>query len=193
MKIVKPELRILPFKSSKDWSKWLVKNHSSSNGIWLKFFKKNSCIRSIVYSEAVDEALCYGWIDGQAKSFDDQAYLQRFTPRRTKSIWSKRNIENIKRLSDEDRMKPSGLKEVESAKTDGRWDQAYDSPSNAKVPDDFLKQLSKNKKSKAFFATLNKTNLYAITWRLQTAKKPKTRLKRMKIILEMLAEEKKFH
>jgi uncharacterized protein YdeI (YjbR/CyaY-like superfamily) len=191
--VKKNDLEIIPFKTSKEWERWLSKNHISSNGIWLHLFKKDSRIKSITHKQALDEALCYGWIDGQAKSFDEKSWIQKFTPRRKKSVWSKRNTENIERLMKLGKMKPAGINEVESAKADGRWQKAYDSPGNMTIPDDFLKELSKNKKAKAFFETLNKANHYAITWRLQTAKKPETREKRMKTILAMLAKGEKFH
>ncbi len=184
---------ILSFEAPEDWEHWLEQNHLISKGIWLRFYKKESQVKSVNYQEALDVALCYGWIDGQVKTYDAQSYLQKFTPRRPKSIWSKRNIEHVARLGKDEKMKPAGLKEVESAKTDGRWDVAYDSPSNMTVPDDFLRELSKNKTSLAFFERLNKSNKYAVTWRLQTAKKPETREKRMKAILEMLARGEKFH
>lgn len=189
----KPELPILAFKTPKAWNNWLAKNHAEPNGIWLQFFKKASGEKSITYLEALHEALCYGWIDGQAKPLDDKSWIQRFTPRRKRSIWSKRNIGFVEQLQKEGRMKPSGLKEFETAKADGRHQNAYDSPSKMEVPDDFLKALGKNKKAKAFFDSLNKSNTYAIAWRLQTAKKPKTREKRLKLILEMMKTRKKFH
>ncbi len=193
--LVKPktELPIIAFKSQSDFRKWLTANHSKSNGIWLQFFKKDSGHVSITYAQAVDEALCHGWIDGQAKKNDEKSWIQRFTPRRAKSIWSKRNIEHIERLTKEGKMTVTGHKAVEDAKQDGRWHRAYDSPAKMQVPEDFLKLLSKNKKAKAFFETLNKTNTYAIAWRLQTAVKPETKLKRMKAILEMLEKGEKFH
>jgi uncharacterized protein YdeI (YjbR/CyaY-like superfamily) len=184
---------IQAFESQKDWQRWLAKNYSKSNGIWLRFFKKDSGVKSIRYDEALDEALCYGWIDGQLKKYDEKSYIQKFTPRRPKSIWSKRNREHVARLISLGKMREAGLKEIEAAKADGRWEQAYDSPSAMKVPEDFMKELSKNKKAKMFFESLNKANTYAILWRLQTAKKPETREKRMKAILEMLKEGKKFH
>jgi uncharacterized protein YdeI (YjbR/CyaY-like superfamily) len=181
------------FETSAKWRDWLEQNHTAAKGVWLKFYKKGSGVVSLNYSGALDEALCFGWIDGQSKSIDESSYLQKFTPRRARSIWSKRNIEHIARLIAEGKMKPSGLKEAEAAKTDGRWQKAYDSPANMTLPEDFLSELSKDKIAFAFFKTLNKTNTYAITWRLQTAKKPETREKRMKIILEMLSRGEKFH
>ena len=189
----KTELPIIAFVSEKDWETWLAKNHDKSEGIWVKFFKKNSGEQTITYAQALDGALCYGWIDSQLKSLDEKAYLQKFTPRRSKSIWSKRNIEHISRLTKEGRMQPAGIKQVEEAKKNGQWEMAYDSPSNMTVPDDFLKELEKDKKAKEFFEGLNKANKYAIAWRLQTAKTPETRAKRMKTLLEMLSKEQKLH
>lgn len=189
----KEELPILIFKTAKELEQWLRKNYASSNGIWLRIYKKASGIPTITYPEAVNAALCYGWIDGVANKYDDTSYLQRFTPRRSKSIWSKLNVERANQLIDSGKMKPGGLKEIETAKADGRWASAYDSPSNIEIPKDFLQALSKNPKAKKFFETLNKTNTYSIAWRLQTAKKPETREKRMKLILEMLSKGQKFH
>ena len=192
-KPVKTDLPVVHFEKAEILNDWLEKNHMNSSGIWLRIFKKNSGILSINYDQALDEALCFGWIDGQVKSYDDKSYIQKFTPRRARSMWSKRNIEHVKRLENEGRMKPSGIKEAEAAKSDGRWDRSYDSPSNMTIPEDFLNELSKDPLSEGFFNNLNKTNKYAIAWRLQTAKKTETRTKRMKAILEMLAKGKKFH
>jgi uncharacterized protein YdeI (YjbR/CyaY-like superfamily) len=189
----KPDLKIIHFKTIKELEKWLEKNHTKSEGIWLHFFKKDSGIKSINWSDAVEAGLCYGWIDGQANPYDSKSYIQKFTPRRAKSIWSKRNTEKAEALMKEGRMKKAGLQQIELAKANGRWTKAYDSPKNMKVPDDFLQQLSKNKKAKIFFDGLNKANQYAIAWRLQTAKKPETRERRLKMILEMMREGKKFH
>ena len=190
---IKKELQIISFSSYKDWENWLELNHHISNGIWLKFYKKNSGVTTIVYKEALDIALCFGWIDGQLKPCDENSYLQKFTPRRPQSIWSKRNIEHITRLEKAGKMKPSGLKAVEAAKADGRWDKAYDSPSNMEIPEDLLNELKKDEKALAFFESLNKANKYAITWRLQTAKRLETRKKRLMLILEMLVKGEKFH
>lgn len=181
------------FNSSEEFRKWLDKNHSVSSGIWLRFFKKNSGVESVTHNEALDAALCYGWIDGQLKKFDDESWLQKFTPRSSKSIWSKKNAERAEQLIKLNLMKPSGLKEVNSAKEDGRWDKAYDSQANMTIPDDFLQRLSKDKKAFNFFKTLNKTNLYSIAWRLQTAKKSETRERRIIKILDMLSRGEKFH
>jgi uncharacterized protein YdeI (YjbR/CyaY-like superfamily) len=192
-KTEKTDYPLLFFESQEEWRTWLEQNHNVANGVWLRFYKKGTGIVSLNYPGALDEALCYGWIDGQSKTFDEKSYLQKFTPRRVKSIWSKRNIEHIGRLIKEGKMKASGLKEAETAKADGRWERAYDSPGNLSIPEDFLLELSKDKNALAYFESLNKANTYAITWRLQTAKKPETREKRMKIILDMLSRGEKFH
>jgi uncharacterized protein YdeI (YjbR/CyaY-like superfamily) len=184
---------ILSCASAQKWERWLAKNHTKLNGIWLRIFKKGSGKVSVTYAEALDSALCYGWIDGQKKSHDDLSWLQKFTPRRPKGPWSKINTQHVGRLTNACRMKPAGLAAVEAAKRDGRWKRAYDSPSAATVPKDFQLELGKNKVAKAFFATLNKTNTYAITYRLQNAKKPETREKRMKAILAMLEKGERFH
>jgi len=186
-------LKILTFKSVAAFRNWLGKNHASSNGIWLRILKKASGEESITYAEALDQALCYGWIDGQKKAHDDRSWLQKFTPRRPKSGWSKNNFLHAERLTKSGEMTLAGLKEVEAAKADGRWATAYESFGNAAVPNDFLKEVAKDRKAKAFFETLNKTNLYSIAYRLQTAKKPGTREKRMRAIIERLARGEKFH
>jgi uncharacterized protein YdeI (YjbR/CyaY-like superfamily) len=189
---MKPDYPIVFLKSPIDWEEYLVKKHTT-DGVWLKFAKKNSGVSSVTYDEVLEVALMFGWIDGQSKSFDDTFWLQKFTPRRKNSMWSKRNCEIAERLISSGRMQPSGLKQVEEAKKDRRWDRAYDSPENMVVPEDFLDQLSRNKKALAFFKTLNKTNTYTIAWRLQTAKKPETRAKRMKELLSLMANEQKLH
>jgi uncharacterized protein YdeI (YjbR/CyaY-like superfamily) len=189
----KNELKILSFKNPGEFEKWLAKNHNLPNAIWLRFFKKNSGEKTITYDQALDEALCYGWIDGQLKKYDDHSWIRKFTPRSSKSIWSKRNTDRIERLAAIGKMKPAGLAEVEKAKADGRWTRAYDSPGKMNIPADFMKELSKNKNAKTFFESLNRANKYSITWRLQTAKKPETREKRKKLILEMLSKGQKFH
>ncbi len=188
----KDDLPIKSFKNAKAWEAWLKKNQQSG-GLWLMFYKKDAGVATVTYPEAVETALCYGWIDGQANKLDERAYLQRFTPRRPKGLWSKKNVERAEKLIAAGRMKPGGLKEVEAAKADGRWDAAYDAPANSEIPKDFLKLLSKNAKAKKFFAGLNKTNRFAITWRLQTAMKPATREKRMQVIMGMLERGETYH
>jgi uncharacterized protein YdeI (YjbR/CyaY-like superfamily) len=184
---------ILAFASLREWERWLSKNRRRAEGIWLRFYKKSSGISSVTYDDALDGALCYGWIDGQLRPYDAQSWLRKFTPRRPKSPWSKRNIEHVKRLAKAGKMKPAGLKEAERAKADGRWKKAYDPASTMEMPADFLKRLSRDKKAEAFFKALSKANTYAIGWRLQTAKRPETREKRMKEILAMLGRGEKLH
>ncbi len=184
---------VMQFKTAQAFETWLIKNHDSSNGLWLKIFKKDSGKKTISYAEALEVALCYGWIDGQKKAYDEQAWLQKFCPRRAKSVWSKINTGHVERFINEGRMRPAGLKAVEKAKADGTWEKAYDPPSKMTMPEDFLKALSKNKKAEAVFLGLNKTNLFSIAFRLQTAKKQETREKRMREIIEVLAKGGKFH
>ncbi len=186
-------MQILHFKTSVDFRRWLVKNHVKSEGLWLRISKKDAEEKSLTYAEALDQALCYGWIDGQKKPFDELSWLQKFTPRRSKSGWSKLNTQHVERLTKAGAMTPAGLKAVEAAKVDGRWEAAYASPKNASPPEDFLKELAKNKKAKAFFETLNKANVYSIVYRLHTAKKPESREKRMKTILAMMEQGRAFH
>ena len=187
------ELPILPFANKKKWTDWLVKQHDKSAGVWLKLAKKDSGIASVTYEEALDVALCYGWIDGQKKGFDDKYWLQKFTPRGSKSIWSKINKEKAERLIASGEMKPTGLKSIEAAKRDGRWDAAYASQKNISVPEDFQVALDKNKRAKAFFATLNSVNRYAILFRIHNAKKAETRARRIQQFVEMLERGEKIH
>ncbi len=187
------EIPIRLFATPKEWEEWLNAHHAEAKGLWLRLAKKNSGIVSVTYAEALDVALCYGWIDGQKKSYDDATFLQKFTPRGKKSIWSKINREKAETLIKARRMKPAGLKAIESAKQDGRWDAAYDSPSKATVPEDFQAALEQNPKAKAFFATLKSGNRYAILFRLQTAKKTETREKRIRQFIEMLERGETIH
>jgi len=189
----KPDLQTLSFIDRQEFENWLEQNNTVTSGIWIRIFKKDSGQISMNYNEALNVALCYGWIDGQVKKYDENSYIQKFTPRRSKSMWSKRNIDLFNKLEEEGKVKPSGRKEAEKAKTDGRWERAYDSPGNMVVPDDFIQKISKNKKAFAFFESLNKTNKYTIGWRLQTAKTEITRQKRMEEILRMMEQEHKFH
>ena len=186
-------MKTMSFKSSADFRCWLEQNHATTDGLWLRIFKKGSGEKSITYAEALDECLCFGWIDGQKQPYDERSWLQRITPRRARSVWSNLNTQHVERLIKTKRMTSKGLAAVEAAKADGRWQAAYESPRNAAPPGDFLKALGRDKKAKAFFETLNKTNAYAIVYRLRTAKKPETRERRMKMILEMLSRGEKFH
>ena len=187
------DLPILPFERQKDWAVWLAKNHAKSAGVWLKLAKKASGIKSVTYDEALEVALCYGWIDGQRRSHDETSWLQKFTPRGPKSIWSKINTEKAQRLIESGQMKPAGLKAVESARQDGRWDVAYAPQSKAAVPDDLQAELDRNAKAKAFFATLDSRNRYAILHRVHTAKKAETRAKRIEQFIRMLEKNEKIY
>ncbi len=187
------DIPVMQFGRQKDWAAWLDKNHATSSGVWLKLAKKASGDKSVTYDEALEAALCYGWIDGQKKSYDESAWLQKFTPRGAQSIWSKINREKAQELIRSGRMKPAGLAAVESARQDGRWDAAYDSPGRATVPDDLQMELDRNPKAKAFFDTLNSANRYAILWRIQTAKKAETRARRIQQFIRMLEKHEKLH
>jgi uncharacterized protein YdeI (YjbR/CyaY-like superfamily) len=187
------DLPILPFEDQTAWATWLDSNHDVSSGVWLKLAKKASGIQSVTYDQALEAALCYGWIDGQKKSYDESSWLQKFTPRSRKSIWSKINRQKAQALIETGQMKPAGLQEVERAKQDGRWDAAYDSQSRAAVPDDFQAALDANPKANAFFATLNSQNRYAILFRIQTAKKAETRAKRIQEFIQMLEKHEKLY
>ena len=181
------------FRSSKELRAWMAKEHTRAPGLLLRIYKKDSGVPSVTYAEALDQALCFGWIDGQKLPFDANSWVQKFTPRRAKGGWSKINVAHVDRLIQEGQMTPAGLKEVEAAKTDGRWAAAYDSSANATVPPEFVKELARNAKAKQFYATLNKANLYSIAYRLQTAKRSETKIKRIKLIIDMLARGEKFH
>jgi len=186
-------LKPLTFQSPSELRTWLENNHADSDGVWLRIFKSASGVQSVTYAEALDQLLCFGWIDGQKKPYDERSWLQKICPRRPRSGWSQINTQHVERLTRAGQMRPSGIEAVADDKADGRWQAAYKSPRNAAPPEDFLKALGKNKKAKAFFKTLNQANIYAIVYRLQTAKRPETREKRLKMILEMLERGEKFH
>jgi uncharacterized protein YdeI (YjbR/CyaY-like superfamily) len=183
----------IAFKSARAFRVWLQKNHARPEGIWLRIYKKDSGVATVTYAQALDQALCFGWIDGQKLPVDAQSWLQKFTPRRRRSGWSKRNTGHAQRLIASGEMTRAGLAEVEAAQADGRWPAAYDAFGSAAMPADFLADLARNKKAQAFFDSLNRTNLYSIAYRLQTAKKPETRAKRKATIIAMLARGEKFH
>jgi uncharacterized protein YdeI (YjbR/CyaY-like superfamily) len=170
---------------------WLEENHAASAGVWLRLAKKSSNLESVSYEEAVEVALCYGWIDGQGKGEDENYSLQKFTPRAKRSVWSKRNRERALTLIESGRMKPAGLREIERARQDGRWSAAYDSPSTMKVPRDLRAALDDHPEARAFFETLDGRNRYAILLQLQTAKRPETRARRIERFVAMLAREEK--
>ena len=183
----KTQQPVLFFATPAKLEAWIDEHGEDSDGIWLKFAKKDSGIESVVYAEAVEIALSYGWIDGQAKRLDDHHYLQRFTPRRPRSKWSRINREKAERLIAESRMRPAGLREVERAKEDGRWDEAYDSPSTATVPEDFRAALDAEPAAAEFFASLGSTRRYSFLYRIADAKRPETRAKRIAEYVELLA------
>jgi len=182
--------RILTFATPKELGEWLKVNHATESNLWVKIFKKNTGVQSITWNELVIEVLCWGWIDGVKKSMDDQAYLQRITPRTTRSNWSKRNTEHIERLINEERMKESGLVHVRAAKADGRWEMAYVA-SEMEVPADFIAVLENQPRVKQFFDSLNKSSRYVIAYGLASAKKPETRQRRFTKYMSMLAHEEK--
>ena len=184
---------IRSFKDAKAWESWLAKNQGDANGVWMRLAKKNAGAKSVTYPEALEIALCYGWIDAQKRGESETAWLQRFMPRAKKSIWSKINTEKALALIASGRMTPAGLDEVERAKQDGRWEAAYEPASTAKVPADFESELNKSPRAQKFFKTLSATNRYAILWRLQTAKKAETRAKRMRSFIEMLEKGETIH
>jgi len=191
--IIPLELAPTLFKSAKAFEAWLKKNHATSEGLWLKIAKRGSNEPSVTYPEAVEIALCWGWIDGQKKSFDDQHYLQRFTPRRARSVWSKINVEKVQALIEAGRMQAPGQAQVEAAKADGRWARAYDGARTSTVPEDLQAALEAEPAAKTFFASINASNRYAILWRIQTAARAETRARRIAQLVGMLARGETIH
>jgi uncharacterized protein YdeI (YjbR/CyaY-like superfamily) len=183
----------VPFASQSEWEDWLATNHATSEGVWIKFAKKGSEIESVDHAQALESALCYGWIDGQARAVDDRFFLQRFTPRRARSTWSRVNTEKAEGLERGGRMKPAGLAEMERARADGRWDAAYEPPSSIAVPDDLQRELNANPTAREFFATLESRNRYAILYRLQDAKTAETRARRLEKFVSMLKAREKIY
>ena len=197
------DLPVLGFGTAQAWHDWLAENHQTSPGLWLKIAKKgpgaagkgagDTVPGTVTYPEALECALCFGWIDGQKGRLDDQHWLQRFTPRKSRSKWSKINREKAERLIDEGRMRPAGLREVEAARADGRWAAAYEGQATATIPPDLARELDRNPAAREFFATLTGANRYAILYRIQDAKRPETRARRIATFVEMLAEHKTIH
>ncbi|HEY7022104.1 MAG TPA: YdeI/OmpD-associated family protein [Ktedonobacterales bacterium] len=187
------DLPALTFASRADWETWLDAQHASSRGIWIKIAKKAAGIASVTHAEALESALCYGWIDGQRASLDDAYFLQKFTPRRARSGWSRVNREKALELIAAGRMRPAGLREVERAQADGRWDAAYEPQSAITVPDDLQREFDANPDAQAFFNTLDSRNRYAILYRIQTAKKAETRAARIQKFVAMLAQGQKIY
>lgn len=191
--MVSSDASALTFASADAWAAWLAEEHASSDGIWLKIAKKGAGVASVTYAEALDVALCYGWIDGQKGRAEEGFWLQRFTPRRARSKWSEVNRAKVTALMEAGRMHPAGLREVERAKSDGRWDAAYAPQSTATVPDDLAAALAADDGAREFFATLDSANRYAVLFRIQDAKRPETRARRITQFVEMLARHEQLH
>jgi uncharacterized protein YdeI (YjbR/CyaY-like superfamily) len=186
-------LQVIAFETQHDWEAWLQEHHTDTLSIWLKIAKKEAHTPSVSYAEALDSALCYGWIDGQKGSYDDKYWLQKFTPRSARSIWSKVNCGKAEALITSGKMQPMGLQQVELAKSDGRWERAYESQSKITIPADFQSELDKNQAAKDFFNSLNSSNRYAFLFRIQNAKKPETRSAKIHTFIDMLAQQQKLH
>jgi uncharacterized protein YdeI (YjbR/CyaY-like superfamily) len=189
----KDGLPILPFESVHSLESWLAEHHSTSPGIWLQIAKKGSGIPTVTYVQAVEVALCFGWIDGQKASYDDATFLQRFTPRRSRSKWSQTNVEKVHELRAAGRMRPAGLAQVEAAQADGRWQAAYGGMATMEVPGDLQAALDANPAAAEFFASISRANRYAVLYRVHAATRPETRARRIATIVDMLAEQRTFH
>jgi uncharacterized protein YdeI (YjbR/CyaY-like superfamily) len=190
---VADDLPIVPFASPAEFEAWLEENHSSPEGIWLKIAKKDAGVKSITYVQALELALCFGWIDSQKRGFDEKFFLQRFTPRRPRGRWSRINRDKAEALIAAGAMRPTGLAEVDAAKADGRWEAAYEGQRTVKVPEDLQRELDENPSARKFFASLDSANRYAIVYRLNDAKKPETRERRLRKFVEMLERREKIH
>jgi uncharacterized protein YdeI (YjbR/CyaY-like superfamily) len=184
---------VLAFSSDAEWERWLDEHHRTSDGVWIKIAKKGTGIPTVAYPEILETALCFGWIDGQRKALDDRYFLQRFTPRRARSRWSKINRDKVAALTAAGRMRPAGLAEVERAKADGRWDAAYSGQATMTVPDDLQAKLDARPEAAAFFASLSSQNRYAILYRLHDAKRPDTRARRLATFVAMLEAGETIH
>jgi uncharacterized protein YdeI (YjbR/CyaY-like superfamily) len=191
-KTTKPMVKRL-FKSQADWRAWLEKNHADPEGVWVHFAKKGTSAVTVTYDEALETALCFGWIDGQLKTHDEKTFVRKFTPRRARSIWSKVNRAKAEKLIKSGHMTAAGLNAIERAREGGEWDSAYDSGTTATVPGDFQTALDKSAPAAAFFSKLDRTNRYAVLWRIQTARTPALRAKRIAEIIAMLKSKKVFH
>jgi uncharacterized protein YdeI (YjbR/CyaY-like superfamily) len=187
------ELPTMHCESARRWEAWMARHHADSAGVWLQIAKQGAGVASVSYPEALRSALCYGWIDGQRKPMDGTFYLQKFTPRRTRSGWSRINRDRAEQLIAAGEMKPAGLREVERAKADGRWETAYEPQRTATVPEDFARELNRHPAAKAFFATLSSANRYAVLYRVTTAARPATRAARIEKLIAMLEAGKTFH
>ena len=188
-----PELPIVELPDQPSWREWLAANHASPDGVWLKFAKKGSPTPTVSYSEALEEALCFGWIDGQVRRFDERFYLQRFTPRRARSKWSQNNVGKAERLIGEGKMHAAGLAQVDAARADGRWDAAYPAQSQAQVPGDLQLALDADPAAREFFETLTGATRYAFLYRLHNVTKPEARAERIAGYIRLLRERKTLH
>jgi uncharacterized protein YdeI (YjbR/CyaY-like superfamily) len=186
-------LQILAFATADDWERWISAQRPDSPGLWLKLAKKGCDTPSIDYATALESALCFGWIDGQKRPYDESYWLQRFTPRKARSKWSRINRDKATALIESGRMQPAGLREVELAKADGRWDAAYESQSSSTVPDDLQAALDADPRAAEFFATLDKANRYAVLYRVHEAKRADTRAKRIEKFVAMLHAHETIH
>jgi uncharacterized protein YdeI (YjbR/CyaY-like superfamily) len=186
-------LPVISFARAEDWERWLQEHRESAPGLWLKLAKKEAQIASVTYAQAVELALCFGWIDGQKGAYDESWWLQRFTPRGPRSRWSRINREKAEQLERAGRLHPAGLHEIERARNDGRWEAAYESQSRATVPEDLKRELERDPAARAFFDSLESHNRYAILYRLQEAKRPETRARRLQQFMEMLRAREKLH
>jgi len=189
---IKDGLPVILFETQESWSNWLEKNESAS-GIWVQIAKKGSGINSINYKETLEVALCFGWIDGVSNKFDEKTWVQRFTPRKPNSKWSKINKDKAEELIASGNMRPSGMAAIELAKQKGIWDSAYDSQKNATIPADLQNELDKNQEAAEFFKSLESVNRYAILYRLQTTRNPEIRTKKLAQFIEMLNRKEKIH
>jgi uncharacterized protein YdeI (YjbR/CyaY-like superfamily) len=189
----KDNLHILQFADAAAWEHWLEANHSRSTGVWLKTAKNSASVTTVTHADALTTAICFGWIDGQRHPYDATFFLQRFTPRTSRSPWSQVNRDKAERLIKDQRMRPAGQAQVDAAREDGRWDAAYAPQSRAEIPEDFKKALDRNPTAKQFFATLRGQNRYAFLYRIQNAKRPETRAKRIEKFIAMLNEHRTFY
>ena len=185
--------QVVRFTTAAEFEAWLERNHDQSRGVWLQIAKKNACERSVTYPEAIEVALCFGWIDGQKRAHDDHHWLQRFAPRARRSRWSKINRDRAQQLIENGRMRPAGLAEVKRAQSDGRWDAAYHGQRTAEVPDDLARELDRDPAVASAFTQLDAQNRYSIIWRVNDAKRPETRARRITKYVDMLRRGDRIH
>lgn len=187
------DLPVLPFPDAPSWERWLERNHADTPGLWLKLAKRASGIATVSYAEAVEVALCFGWIDSQKAGWDELWFLQRFTPRRARSRWSRANRDKAQELESEGRLRPAGAREVELARADGRWEAAYVGQASAQAPADLQRELDRDPRAREFFESLESHNRYAIVYRIEEARRPQTRAQRVERFMKMLRAGEKLH